>query len=118
MDYHSQNATQDDIHYACAISWDLEYANEEVELELRRRDIGLTEKREEEKLKLRKQEFEMREREHSLRERELEGKLKRAQDLIFVLRQQLQQQQVILEHVQQQNRLLLSLYQASMEKKG
>ena len=80
--------------------------------------MGLKEKREEEKLTLRKQEFEMREREHSLRERELEGKLKRVQDLIVILRQQLQQQQVILEHVHQQNKVLLSLYQASMEKKG
>ena len=59
----------------------------------------------------------MREREQSMKEKELENRLKRDQDLIFVLRQQLQQQEVILDQVQQQNKLLLALYQKSQEKK-
>ena len=89
----------------------------EGELELRRREMDLKEKRDEEEIRMRRKEIEIREREQSMKEKELESRLKRDQDLIFVLRQQLQQQQVILEQVQQQNKLLLALYQNSLEKK-
>ena len=89
----------------------------EGELELRRREMELKEKRDEEEIRMRRKEIEMRERDQNMKEKELESRLKRDQDLIFVLRQQLQQQQVILEQVQQQNKLLLALYQNSLEKK-
>ena len=82
----------------------------EGELEVKKKEM------EEDEIKMRRRELEIREREQSMREkeqrireRELEGRLKRDEDLIFVLRQQLQQQQAILEQVQQQNKLLLSL---------
>ena len=52
-----------------------------------------------------------------MREKELEARLKKDQDIIFILRQQLQQQLAILEEVQKQNKMLLSLYQNSLEKK-
>ena len=52
-----------------------------------------------------------------MRERELEEQFKRDQDIIFVLKQQIQQQHAILEQVQQQNKLLLSLYQNRLQKK-
>ena len=51
-----------------------------------------------------------------MRERELEAKLKRDEDIICTMKQQLQQQQAILDEVQQQNKLLLCLYQKSLEK--
>ena len=72
---------------------------EEDEMKTRRR-----------KLEIRERKQSMREKEQSIREREIEGRLKRDQDLIFVLKRQLQQQQAILEQVQQQNEQLLPLY--------
>ena len=89
----------------------------EEELELRKREVDLQEKRAEEKMIMRRRELEMKEREQNLRERELEEQFKRDQDIIFVLKQQIQQQHAILEQVQQQNKLLLSLYQNSLQKK-
>ena len=89
----------------------------EEELELRKREMDLKERREEEDIMIRRRQQDMKEREQSIRERELEGRLKRDQDIIFILKQQLQQQQAILEEVQQQNKLLLSLYQNCLEKK-
>ena len=96
----------------------------EWKLEVKKKEIDLKEKMEEDEMKMRRRELEirdreqiMREKEQSIRERELEGTLKGDEDLIFVLRQQLQQQQAILKQVQQQTKLLLSLYQNSLEKK-
>ena len=96
----------------------------ERELEVKKKEIDLKEKMEEDEIKMRRRELEIREREQSMREkeqrkreREFEGRLKRDEDLIFVLRQQLQQQQANLEQVQQQNKLLLSPYQNSLERK-
>ena len=89
----------------------------EDELELRKREIDMQEKRAEEKMIIRGRELEMKEREHNVRERELEEQFKREQDIIFVLKPQIQQQHAILEQVQQQNKLLLSLYQHSLQKK-
>ena len=71
----------------------------------------------ERKMKEREQNMKERERAMYMRERELEARLKREDGLIFLLKQQLHQPQAILEEVQQQNKLLLSLYQKSLEKK-
>ena len=79
--------------------------------------MDLKEKRDEEEIRMRRKDIEMREREQSMKEKELESRLISDQDLIFVLRQQLQQQEVFLEQVQQQIKLLLPLYQNSLEKK-
>jgi len=54
--------------------------------------MDLKQKRDEEEIRMIRKEIEMREREQSMKEKELESRLKRDQDLIFVLRQQLQQQ--------------------------
>ena len=89
----------------------------EEELEPRKREIDLQEKRAEEKMIMRRRELEMKEREQNLRERDLEEQCKRDQNIIFVLKQQIQQQHAILEQDQQQNKLLLSLYQNSLQKK-
>ena len=89
----------------------------EEEVELRRREFEMKERLQEEEIRMRKKEQEMRERELIMREKELEGRLRKDQDIIFILKQQLQQQQAILEEVQRQNKFLLSLYQTSLEKK-
>ena len=52
-----------------------------------------------------------------MKEREFEARLKRDEDIICIIKQQLQQQQGLLEEVQQQNKLLLSLHQKCLEKK-
>jgi len=80
--------------------------------------MDLKEKRDEEEIRMRRKDIEMREREQRMKEKELESRLKSDQDLIFVLRQQLQQQEVVLEQVQQQIKLLLPLYQNSLEKRN
>ena len=89
----------------------------ENELDLRKREMDLKERREEEEIMMRRREQDMKEREQKMREKELDARLKRDEDTIFILKQQLQQQQAILEEVQQQNKLLLSLYQNCLEKK-
>ena len=66
---------------------------------------------------IKRRQQEMKEREQCTRERELEGRLKRDQDMLCLLKNQLQQQWAILEQVQLQNTLLLSLYQNCLEKK-
>ena len=66
---------------------------------------------------IKRRQQEMKEREQCTRERELEGRLKRDQDILFLLKQQLQQQQAILEQVQLRTTMLLSLYQKYLEKK-
>eukprot|EP00795_Rhopilema_esculentum_P005757 gene5757-biopygen7537 len=95
-----------------------EVKKSEKEFELKKRDLELKEKMQEEEIKMRRKEQEIKEREQLMRERELEARLKKDDEIINILRQQLQQQQAILEEVQQQNKLLLSLYQSSLEKKG
>eukprot|EP00795_Rhopilema_esculentum_P005626 gene5626-biopygen7468 len=94
-----------------------EVKKSEKEFELKKRDLELKEKMQEEEIKMRRKEQEIKEREQLMRERELEARLKKDDEVINILRQQLQQQQAILEEVQQQNKLLLSLYQSSLEKK-
>ena len=66
---------------------------------------------------MRRKEQEMKERELAVREKELEARLEKDQDIICISRQHLLQQQAILEEVLKQNKLLLSLYQNSLEKK-
>eukprot|EP00795_Rhopilema_esculentum_P015927 gene15927-biopygen5310 len=95
-----------------------EVKKSEKEFELKKRDLELKEKMQEEEIKMRRKEQEIKEREQLMRDRELEARLKKDDEVINILRQQLQQQQqAILEEVQQQNKLLLSLYQSSLEKK-
>ena len=76
----------------------------EEDLQLRKRDMDLKERREEEDLKERREEEDimirgrqqdMKEREQSIRERDLEGRLKGDQEILCILKQQLQQQQAI-----------------------
>ena len=89
----------------------------EEEIELWNREINLKEKSEEAERKMKERKLDMKEREVCMKERELEARLKRDEDMIYIMKQQLQQQQGLLEEVQQQNKLLLSLYQKSLEKK-
>ena len=89
----------------------------EEEIELRNREINLKEKSEEAERRMKERKLDMKEREVCMKERELEARLKRDEDIIYIMKQQLQQQQGLLEEVQQQNKLLLSLYQKSLEKK-
>ena len=89
----------------------------EEEIELRNREINLKEKNEEAERRMKERKLDMKEREVCMKERELEARLKRDEDIIKIMKQQLQQQQGLLEEVQQQNKLLLSLYQKSLEKK-
>ena len=57
------------------------------------------------------------ERKRAMQEGENWSQAKRDEDIIYIMKQQLQQQQGLLEEVQQQNKLPLSLYQKSLEKK-
>ena len=49
----------------------------------------------EEEIKMRRKEQEIKEREQLMKERELEARLKKDEEIIFILKQQLQQQQAI-----------------------
>ena len=89
----------------------------EEEIELRNREINLKEKSEEAERRMKERKLDMKEGEVCMKERELEARLKRDEDMIYIMKQQLQQQQGLLEEVQQQNKLPLSLYQKSLEKK-
>ena len=89
----------------------------EEEIELRNREITLKEKSEEAERRMKERKLDMKEREVCMKERELEARLKRDEDMIYIIKQQLQQQLSLLEEVQQQNKLLPSLYHKSHEKK-
>ena len=67
----------------------------EEELELRKRDMDIKERREEEDIMIKGRQQDMKEREQSIRERDLEGRLKGDQEILCILKQQLQQQQAI-----------------------
>ena len=82
-------------------------------MEFGNREINLRETREEAERKMKEREQNMKERESYVYERD---RLKRADDINFILKQQLHQQQAILEEVQQQNKLLLSLYQKALKR--
>jgi len=80
------------------------------ELELRRREIELKEKES-------NQNWEMRREELRLRSGEQEARQKRDEEVLSMLRQQLQQQQLILNNIQQQNSILIQLVTKLVEKK-
>ena len=82
------------------------------ELELRKKEIKLKEK----KLELMEKELGYKENGQETLIREQEERTKKLNDIIIILKQQIEQQQTVLVEVQQQNQLLLSLYQKSLEK--
>ena len=78
-------------------------------LELKKRKLELQEKGQKEAVALKRKELE-------LREKELIENGKRANNVMMLLSQHMEQQQAILVQMHQQNQMLLSLYQKSLQK--
>ena len=77
--------------------------------ELKKRKLELQEKGQKEAVALKRKELEP-------REKELIENDRRANDVMMLLRQHMEQQQAILVQMHQQNQMLLSLYKKSLQK--